>query len=137
MPSWPVRGDPAAGKMWVEVILPPFVLLTTRPVAPPPPPEGSPRLVWFKTFWNEATNWSIPSFSRCTAVHLEKLGMLQFVASFQNVLNHTNLGEPSGGGGGATGLVVNNTNGGKITSTHIFPVSYTHLRAHETVLDLV
>src|ERR1035437_6900424 len=66
MPSWPVRGDPAAGKMWVEVILPPFVLLTTRPVAPPPPPEGSPRLVWFKTFWNEATNKSIPSFSRCT-----------------------------------------------------------------------
>jgi hypothetical protein len=54
---------------------------------------------------------------------LEKLGLLQFVASFQNVLNHTNLGEPSGGGGGATGLVVNNTNGGKITGTHIFPAA--------------
>jgi hypothetical protein len=54
-------------------------------------------------------------------LRLEKLGLLQFVASFQNVLNHTNLGEPSGGGGGATGVIVNNANGGKITSTHIFP----------------
>ncbi|MCU1232561.1 MAG: Cna domain protein [Candidatus Solibacter sp.] len=55
------------------------------------------------------------------SVHLEKIGTLQFVASFQNALNHVNLGEPSGGGGGATGVVVNNANGGKITSTHIFP----------------
>ena len=56
-------------------------------------------------------------------IHFEKFGLLQFVASFQNILNHTNLGEPSGGGGGATGLVVNNANGGKITSTHIFPAA--------------
>ena len=56
-------------------------------------------------------------------IHLKKLGLLQFVASFQNVLNHTNLGEPSGGGSGATGVVVNNANGGKITSTHIFPAA--------------
>ncbi len=55
------------------------------------------------------------------SVHLEKVGTFQLVASFQNVLNHVNLGEPSGGGGGATGVVVNNANGGKITSTHIFP----------------
>jgi hypothetical protein len=54
-------------------------------------------------------------------VHLEKVGLIQFVASFQNALNHVNLGEPSGGGGGALGVVVNNANGGKITSTHIFP----------------
>jgi hypothetical protein len=46
-------------------------------------------------------------------VHLEKLGLVQFVAAFQNVLNHTNLGEPQ--------ATVNNANGGKITSTHIFP----------------
>ena len=52
-----------------------------------------------------------------------RFGLLQFVASFQNVLNHTNLGEPSGGGGGATGVVVNNANGGKITATHIFPAA--------------
>jgi hypothetical protein len=55
------------------------------------------------------------------SVHFEKVGLLQFTASFQNALNHVNLGEPSGGGGGATGVVVNNANGGKITSTHIFP----------------
>jgi hypothetical protein len=55
------------------------------------------------------------------SLHLEKAGVIQFVASFQNALNHVNLGEPSGGGGGATGVVVNNANGGKITSTHIFP----------------
>ena len=54
-------------------------------------------------------------------VRLEKFGLLQFVASFQNVLNHTNLGEPVGGGGGATGVVVNNANGGRITATHVFP----------------
>lgn len=54
-------------------------------------------------------------------IRLEKYGLLQFVASFQNILNHTNLGEPSGGGGGALGLLVNNANAGKITSTAIFP----------------
>ena len=55
-------------------------------------------------------------------IRLERFGALQFVASFQNVLNHTNLGEPTGGGtplGGQT--IVNNANGGKITGTHIFP----------------
>jgi hypothetical protein len=55
------------------------------------------------------------------SVRFEKLGLLQFTASFQNALNHTNLGEPSAGGGGATGVVVNNANGGKIISSHIFP----------------
>jgi hypothetical protein len=55
------------------------------------------------------------------SVHFEKVGLLQFTASFQNALNHLNLGEPSGGGGGATGVIVNNANGGKITSSHIFP----------------
>jgi hypothetical protein len=29
------------------------------------------------------------------SVHLERLGAIQVVASFNNVLNHTNLGEPS------------------------------------------
>lgn len=55
-------------------------------------------------------------------VRLEKLGALEMVASFTNVLNHTNLGEPSGGGSPLPGQVtVNNANGGKITATHIFP----------------
>jgi len=55
-------------------------------------------------------------------VRLEKLGAVQVVMSFANVLNHTNLGEPSGGGSPLPGqVVVNNANGGKITSTAIFP----------------
>jgi hypothetical protein len=55
-------------------------------------------------------------------VRLEKLGAIELVASFTNVLNHTNLGEPSGGGSPLPGQVtVNNVNGGKITATHIFP----------------
>jgi hypothetical protein len=54
------------------------------------------------------------------SVHVERLGVIQVVASFNNVLNHTNLGEPSNGA--ATGsAIVNNANGGKITATHIFP----------------
>ena len=55
-------------------------------------------------------------------VAVEKFGALQLVASFQNVLNHANLGEPSAGGSPLPGqVVVNNANGGKITSTAIFP----------------
>jgi hypothetical protein len=56
------------------------------------------------------------------SVRLERLGTVELVASFTNVLNHTNLGEPSGGGSPLPGQVtVNNANGGKITATHIFP----------------
>jgi hypothetical protein len=55
-------------------------------------------------------------------VQLERAGSLQVVASFQNVLNHVNLGEPSGGGSPLPGqVVVNNANGGAITATAIFP----------------
>jgi len=55
-------------------------------------------------------------------VRLERFGALQFSATFANLLNHVNLGEPSGGGSPLPGqVVVNNANGGKITSTHIFP----------------
>jgi hypothetical protein len=55
-------------------------------------------------------------------VRLERFGALEIVASFTNAVNHVNLGEPTAGGsplGGQT--TVNNANGGKITSTHIFP----------------
>ena len=56
------------------------------------------------------------------SVHLEKAGIVQFVASFQNVLNHVNLGEPSAGGSPLPGqVVVNNANGGAISATQIFP----------------
>jgi Carboxypeptidase regulatory-like domain/TonB dependent receptor len=55
-------------------------------------------------------------------VRLERAGSIQAVASFQNVLNHVNLGEPSGGGSPLPGqVVVNNANGGAITATAIFP----------------
>lgn len=55
-------------------------------------------------------------------VKFERIGSLQFIASFQNILNHPNLGEPSGGGSPLPGqVVVNNANGGKIISTAIFP----------------
>jgi hypothetical protein len=46
-------------------------------------------------------------------VRLERAGAVIVTASFQNALNHVNLGEPL--------MTVNNANGGRITSTHIFP----------------
>jgi hypothetical protein len=56
------------------------------------------------------------------SVRFERFGEFQLVASFQNILNHTNLGEPTGGGSPLQGLTtVNNANGGRITGTHIFP----------------
>lgn len=55
-------------------------------------------------------------------VHFERFGAVQVVASFQNVLNHFNYGEPTGGGSPLPGqTVINNANGGKITATSIFP----------------
>jgi len=56
------------------------------------------------------------------SVRLERMGAIQFQASFQNVLNHVNLGEPSAGGSPLPGqVVVNNVNGGRIISTAVFP----------------
>jgi TonB dependent receptor len=55
-------------------------------------------------------------------VRLERFGSLQIVMSFQNIMNHPNYGEPTGGGSPLPGqTVVNNANGGKITATAIFP----------------
>jgi hypothetical protein len=55
-------------------------------------------------------------------VRLERYGSLQVVMSFQNIMNHPNFGEPTGGGSPLPGqTVVNNANGGKITATAIFP----------------
>ena len=45
-------------------------------------------------------------------IAIERFGSFQLNASFQNVLNHVNLGQPN--------MVVNNTNGGTITSTHVW-----------------
>lgn len=56
------------------------------------------------------------------SVRTEKLGAFQFVVSFQNVLNHANLGDPIAGSGTGT-VIVANANAGKITATHSFPVA--------------
>ena len=56
------------------------------------------------------------------SVRTEKFGAFQFVVSFQNVLNHPNLGDPVAGSGTGT-VIVANANAGKITATHNFPVA--------------
>ncbi len=61
----------------------------------------------------QGPGWILLNAGLMKAVRFEKFGELQLIASFQNVLNHVNLGEPN--------TVVNNVNGGKITSTAIFP----------------
>lgn len=54
-------------------------------------------------------------------VRLEKSSIV-VVASFTNVLNHLNLGEPTAGGTPLPGVtIVNNSNAGRITGSHIFP----------------
>jgi len=45
-------------------------------------------------------------------VKLEKAGLVQIGASFANILNHVNYGQPN--------MTVNNAAGGAITSTHVF-----------------
>jgi hypothetical protein len=70
----------------------------------------------------EGPGYVLLNFGIAKSIRTERFGALQVVASFANALNHTNLGEPTGGGaplGGQT--TVNNANGGKITGTHIFP----------------
>ena len=70
----------------------------------------------------EGPGYIIFSLGLQKTVRLERMGAITVVASFHNVLNHTNLGEPTGGGtplGGQT--IVNNVNGGTITGTAIFP----------------
>jgi len=70
----------------------------------------------------EGPGWVLFNLGLEKTVRLEKYGAVEFLASFQNVLNHTNLGEPTGGGSPLPGqTVVNNANGGKITATAIFP----------------
>jgi hypothetical protein len=71
------------------------------------------------TFGNAARNsiqgpgWILANAGLSRTFKLERFGAIQLGATFQNILNHENLGEPN--------LVVNNVNGGKITSTAIFP----------------
>ena len=52
-------------------------------------------------------------------VNLEKAGKILITVSFQNVLNHVNLGEPLSSS--QSFLTVTTANAGKITTTHVFP----------------
>ena len=61
----------------------------------------------------EGPGYVLLNLGLAKTVRMERWGAIQLTASFQNALNHTNLGEPS--------LVANNANGGKITTTHVFP----------------
>jgi hypothetical protein len=47
------------------------------------------------------------------ATTFERLGTVTIMATFQNILNHVNYGQPN--------MTTNNANGGVITSTHVFP----------------
>jgi outer membrane receptor protein involved in Fe transport len=77
------------------------------------PPTGSGR------FGNAARNsivgpgYVIFNFGVMKNIKMERAGNVQLGASFQNLLNHVNYGQPN--------MTVNNVNGGVITSTHIFP----------------
>lgn len=46
-------------------------------------------------------------------ISMERAGQIQIGASFQNIMNHVNFGQPN--------MTVNNAAGGVITSTHVFP----------------
>jgi hypothetical protein len=55
-------------------------------------------------------------------IRMERFGSIVVVASFTNVPNHLNLGEPTAGGTPLPGVtIVNNANAGRITGSHIFP----------------
>jgi hypothetical protein len=72
-------------------------------------------------FGNAARNsvvgpgYVIANFGFSKEFRTERFGAVQVGASFQNILNHVNLGQPN--------MNVNNAAGGTITSTHIFPAA--------------
>src|SRR5512133_41579 len=79
----PVLGLPAMGNAVVEVILAEFALVVmarTLPVLLPPASAdatGSPRLRWFRTFWNDTTTWNVPNFSVLTDFWRPRLARIQ------------------------------------------------------------
>lgn len=77
------------------------------------PPAGSGRFGNAGRNLIEGPGYVLLNLGLSKDFRFEKIGSLQFISSFQNVINHENLGEPN--------TVINNANGGKITSTHIFP----------------
>jgi hypothetical protein len=69
----------------------------------------------------QGPGYALLSMGLQKTLKLECAGAITLVASFNNILNHTNWGEPTGGGGSSGTTTVNNSNGGSITSTAIFP----------------
>ncbi len=61
----------------------------------------------------EGPGYVIANLGMLKTVRFERIGQMQLGASFQNVFNHFNYGQPN--------MTVNNAAGGTITSTHIFP----------------
>ncbi len=57
----------------------------------------------------------LANFGLAKNIRLERLGNIQVAASFQNVLNHVNYGQPN--------MTVTAAQGGAITSAHIFPAA--------------
>lgn len=57
----------------------------------------------------------IVNFGVAKNIRLERAGAIQIAASFQNVLNHVNYGQPN--------MTVTVAQGGTITSSHIFPAA--------------
>jgi hypothetical protein len=61
----------------------------------------------------EGPGYIIVNFGAAKNIRFERIGQLQLGASFQNVLNHFNYGQPN--------TTINTSTGGTITGTSIFP----------------
>ena len=61
----------------------------------------------------EGPGYVIANFGVNKTIGMERWGQILLGASFQNIFNHVNYGQPN--------MTVNNAAGGVITSTHIFP----------------
>jgi hypothetical protein len=76
------------------------------------PPANSARFGTAARNSVEGPGYIVTNFGISRAVKLERFGTVQVAASFQNALNHVNLGQPN--------MTVNAAQGGTITSTHVF-----------------
>jgi hypothetical protein len=75
----------------------------------------------------QGPGWILANLGLQKSVRTEKIGTFQLVVSFQNVLNHLNLGDPvsstDAGGNPSGNVIVANGNAGKITQVSLFPVA--------------
>lgn len=69
----------------------------------------------------EGPGFLIGNLGLMKSIRMERYGALQLSVSFQNVMNHTNLGDPVAGSGTSTVLVGSSSSVGKITQTNLFP----------------